>query len=253
MEKNKANGEAQSFRTSDGKPAKFLIVVALLVALAAPACKSKETAVRNSNGGPVSAARSDVKKGITPQPDEQVAVITTADYGQIVIELYPNVAPQMVKRFKQLIQEGFYNGTAFHRISAGRLIQGGDPFSKDDDPENDGTGESNHANVPGEFSDIPFERGTVGAARHGATPEFAGRAAVTEAQARNTANCQFFITLRRERQYDENYTVFGKVIDGITNVETIAGAPVEVGTERPTEKITVKTVTLEARAKYSGQ
>lgn len=224
-----------------------------MLALALSGCNGKKTAVRDFDAGPSpAAARSDVKREIAPQPDEQVAVIETADYGKIVIELYPNIAPQMVERFKKLIQEGAYNGTAFHRIDAlSGLIQGGDPLSKDDNPNNDGLGDSNYPNVPGEFSDIPFDRGTVGAARRGASPEFAGRAAVTEAQARNTANCQFFITLKRTPQYDEDYTVFGSVIDGITNAEIIMRAPVEAGTERPAEKIVVKRVTLEPRAKYA--
>lgn len=229
------------------------LFVVLLSLLALSACNSKKTAVRDFDNAPAVAVRNDVKKGITPQPDEQVAVIETADYGKIVIELYPNVAPQMVERFKKLIQEGAYNGTAFHRIDADSgLIQGGDPLSKDDDPNNDGSGNSSYANVPGEFSDIPFERGTVGAARRGPSPEFAGRAAVTEAQARDTANCQFFITLRRVPRYDEDYTVFGRVIDGITNAEIIMHAPVEAGTERPAEKIVVKSVSLEPRSKYAA-
>src|SRR5882762_1434520 len=109
-----------------------------------------------------------VTKGVKPQPDQEVAVIETANFGTIVIELYPNLAPKMVGRFKQLIDEGFYNGTTFHRIDpALGIIQGGDPLSKDNDPANDGTGDSKYPNVPGEFSDIPYERGTVGAARKG--------------------------------------------------------------------------------------
>jgi cyclophilin family peptidyl-prolyl cis-trans isomerase len=157
----------------------------------------------------------------------------------------------MVERFKKLIQEGFYNSTTFHRINPeSGLIQGGDPLSKDSDASNDGTGDSPYANVPGEFSDIPFDRGTVGAARKGASPEFAGRPGLTEAQARSTANCQFFITLKREPQFDEDYTVFGRVLDGIANADVIVGAPVEEGTERPADKIVIKSITLQPRARY---
>src|SRR5438034_6930941 len=132
----------------------------------------------------------------------------------------------MVRLFRNLIHEGFYNGPTFHRIDAELgLIQGGDPLSKDDDPANDGSGDSPYANVPGEFSDLPFDRGTVGAARRGATPEFAGKPGLTEIQARETANCQFFITLKRETQFDRDYTVFGRVIGGTHEPEILSEAP----------------------------
>lgn len=194
----------------------FLLTLIALLALLG--CTGNRAAVKNSDGEDEDAAlESNIKTGVKPQPDAQVAVIETENYGNIVIELYPNIAPKMVERFNKLIEEGFYNGTTFHRINAASgLIQGGDPLSKEDNPANDGLGDSPYPNVPGEFSDIPFDRGTFGAARKGAAPEFAGRPGLTEAQARDTANCQFFITLGPQPQFDEDYTVFGKVISGIT-------------------------------------
>lgn len=187
-----------------------------------------------------------LKKGIKPEPDSEVAVIEMQDpgYGRIVIELYPNLAPQMVARFKQLVKEGFYNGTTFHRVDPQLgIIQGGDPLSKDNNPANDGTGDSPLPNVPGEFSDIPYDRGIVGAARKGGGP------GMTEEQAYNTANCQFFITLKRQPAFDKRYTVFGKVIEGLNNADVIMSAPTVEGTERPADPIIIKSITLQARNK----
>jgi cyclophilin family peptidyl-prolyl cis-trans isomerase len=185
-----------------------------------------------------------VKKGVKPQADAEAAVIDT-DYGKIVIELYPNIAPKMVDRFKQLIREGFYNGTTFHRINPELgIIQGGDPNSKDNDPSNDGAGNSPYPNVPAEFSDIPYDRGIVGAARMG------GGLGMTEDQANDTANCQFYVTLKRVPDFDKRYTVFGKVIDGMTNADIIAGAPTDSGTERPADKIVIKSITLQPRSNF---
>lgn len=186
-----------------------------------------------------------LKKGVKPEPDAEVAVIEMQDpgYGRIVIELYPNLAPQMVARFKQLIREGFYNGVTFHRIDPELgIIQGGDPLSKDSNPANDGTGDSTLPNVPGEFSDVPFDRGILGAARKGG-----GGPGMTEEQAYDTANCQFFITLKRQQAFDKRYTVFGKVVEGLNNAEVIMGAPVAEGTERPADPITIKSITLQKR------
>ena len=192
-----------------------------------------------------------VKTGVKPIADAKVAVIETENFGEIVIELYPNVAPQMVERFKKLVHEGFYDGTTFHRINEdSALIQGGDPLSRDNNPDNDGTGDSPYPNVPGEFSDLPFERGSVGAARREAGPPGAGGLEQTEATARNSANCQFFITLRREPDYDEDYTLFGRIIAGLGNAEIIMRAPVAPETETPADKITIKRITLQDRAKY---
>ena len=180
-----------------------------------------------------------IKKGVKPVADAEAAVIET-DYGKIVVELYPNIAPQMVARFKQLIKESFYNGTTVHRINPRvGLVQGGDPLSKEDNPDNDGAGDSPYPNVPGEFSDLPYQRGTVGAARKSEHPAFEGQPALSKAQALDSANCQFYITLKRIPEYDKGYTVFGQVIEGIQTADLIAGAPVEEGTERPADKIII--------------
>lgn len=216
-----------------------IALLCLSLALFALACGK---ASNNSNAGTDEAAEANVKTGVKPEADAEAAVIET-DYGRIVVELYPNVAPQMVARFKKLASAGFYNGTAIHRIDPELgIIQGGDPNSKDNNPTNDGMGNSGEPNVPAEFSDILYERGTVGAARTGADI--------------NSANCQFFITLKRQPSFEQpgnRYTVFGRVIEGINNADIISTAPVLDGADRPADKILVKTITLAPRANFQKQ
>lgn len=174
-----------------------------------------------------------VTKGVTPVADNEIAVIemeNSAAYGTIKIELYSNIAPKMVEQFKTLAREGVYNGTTFHRINQS-VIQGGDPLSKDNDPTNDGTGGSSKPNVPAEFSDVPYDAGIVGAARS------------TDP---NSANSQFFITLKREPYFDQKYTIFGKVIEGMNNVRTISGVQPKEG-ERPVEAVKIKSITIQPR------
>jgi len=186
----------------------------------------------NSNGKPAA----NVKTGVKPVADSQVAVIETADYGRIVVELYPNIAPQHVERFKKLINEHFYDGTAIHRVDPNLgIIQGGDPQTKGGNQQIWGSGSSPYPNVPAEFSDIQYERGTLGAAR---------------TQDVNGANCQWFITLKKQPAFDKQYTVFGKVIDGIKNAEIIMTAPTQTGSERPADKVVIKSVTLQPRSSF---
>jgi peptidylprolyl isomerase len=178
-------------------------------------------------------AKPTVKTGIAPIADPEVAVIEMEQpaFGKIKMELYSNIAPQMVKRFKDLANEGFYNGTTFHRAQS-IVIQGGDPNSKDSDPTNDGMGGSKLPDLPAEFSDVPFERGTVGAAR---TPD------------PNTANCQFYITMQKYPGWDKQYTVFGKVIEGMNNADTISGVPTSPGNSRPLEDVKIKSITFQPK------
>ena len=212
------------------------LVLLMLLILSFTACNQDQTNTANKEPGADETAGANVKTGVKPQPDSQVAVLETGDYGRIVIELYPNIAPQMVERFKKLINEHFYDGTAIHRIDPELgIIQGGDPQTKGSNTAVWGTGNSPYPNVPAEFSDIPYERGTLGAAR---TNDI------------NTANCQWFITLKKQPAFDKKYTVFGRVIDGINNADVIMHAPTEQGTERPSDKVLIKSVTLQPRASF---
>ncbi len=200
------------------------LVWALVVFLAA-GCGNAPTTSNSANAP--------VKTGVTPIPDAEIAVIEMENqgaYGTIKIELYSNIAPKMVERFKELARDGFYDGTTFHRVNDS-VIQGGDPNSKDADPTNDGQGGSQKPNVPAEFSDIEYNTGIVGAAR---------------SQDVNSANSQFFITLKRETAFDRRYTIFGKVIEGMNNARIIAGVQPK-DFERPVEDVRIKTIRIEPR------
>jgi cyclophilin family peptidyl-prolyl cis-trans isomerase len=217
--------------------ARLLILLTFLVISFTCCSEDKPNTNSNANAGEPKAGN--IKTGVKPEPDSQVAVIETADYGRIVIELYPNIAPKMVERFKKLISEKFYDGTAIHRVDVSLgIIQGGDPNTKGSNVAMYGMGNSTYPNVPAEFSDIPYERGTLGAAR---TNDI------------NGANCQWFITLKKQPAFDKKYTVFGRVIDGIKNAEVIMGAPTAEGTPRPSDKVVIKSVTLQPRASFPAQ
>jgi cyclophilin family peptidyl-prolyl cis-trans isomerase len=203
----------------------LFLIVSVMFATSCNRSTANKAASKNANA--------EVQKGVKPVADPDIAVIemeNPAAYGTIKIELYSNIAPKMVAQFKELAKEGVYDGTTFHRINQS-VIQGGDPLSKDDDPTNDGTGHSDKPNVPAEFSDIPYDTGIVGAAR---------------SMDVNSANSQYFITLKREPGFDNKYTIFGKVIDGMNNVRTIAGVEPKDG-ERPVEPIRIKHVSIVPR------
>lgn len=192
---------------------------------------SSTTTNKRSNSSQTNSSKPEVKTGVAPVADSEIAVIEMEEpgFGTMKMELYSNIAPKMVERFKTLAKEGFYNGTTFHRVS-GIVVQGGDPLSKDNDPTNDGTGESDKPDVPAEFSDVPFEPGTVGAART-SDP--------------NSANCQFYITMQRFPSWDKNYTVFGKIIEGMNNAKMITG--VMKDGERPLDPVRIKSITIQPK------
>jgi peptidyl-prolyl cis-trans isomerase B (cyclophilin B) len=182
---------------------------------AAPAAPKKETSMPT-------AEKSGAKK--------DVAVIKTS-MGTIVFELLPDVAPKMVDNFKDLAKSGFYNGTTFHRVINTFMIQGGDPLSKDNDPSNDGTG-SGPRKMPAEFSTkYSHVRGMVSTAR---------------ASDPNSGSCQFFIVVKDSAFLDNQYTIFGRVLEGMDVADAISNVPKDRN-DRPLKNVTMDSVTIESR------
>ncbi|NOY53394.1 MAG: peptidylprolyl isomerase [Deltaproteobacteria bacterium] len=142
------------------------------------------------------------------QKKDTLAVLET-DAGKIVLSFYPEDAPKTVKNFKKLIREGFYDGTYFHRVIPGFMIQGGDPNTKDHNRNNDGMGGPGYT-IPAEFNAHHHVRGTLSMARR---------------QDPNSAGSQFFICVARAAYLDGKYTVFGKVVEGMDVVDKIVQAP----------------------------
>src|SRR5690349_20658052 len=139
--------------------------------------------------------------------DNEVAEISTTEE-EMVIRFWADVAPKTVENFKKLAKEGFYDGTAFHRIVKGFMIQGGDPLSKND---NDmvGTGGPGYK-IKAEFNDKPHVRGVISMAR---------------SQHPDSAGSQFFICLADARFLDKQYTAFGEVTKGDDVLEKIGNTP----------------------------
>ncbi len=162
---------------------------------------------------------------------KEVAVIKT-NHGTIVLELLPDVAPKMVQNFKELSGSGFYNGTTFHRVIPGFMLQGGDPLSKDDNPDNDGKGGSPNK-MPPEFTrKYSHVRGMVSTART-SDP--------------NSGSCQFFIMHGDSKGLDGQYTIFGKVIEGMETVDKIAAVRTSKPGDRPLQNVVMESVTIETR------
>ena len=163
---------------------------------------------------------------------KEQAVIKTS-VGEMVVEFWPDVAPKTVENFKTLAKKGFYDGTAFHRIVQGFMIQGGDPLTKDAKRESDwGTGGPGHT-VKAEFSDRSHQRGVISMARS-SDPDSAGS--------------QFFICLGDASFLDGKYTAFGSLVSGDDVLGKIAATPVTTGNSgersKPTSRVAVESVTI---------
>ncbi len=165
-------------------------------------------------------------KSFTPEVIESMksaqAVLHTR-FGDITIDFFPRSAPNHVDNFIQLAESGFYNGTTFHRIIPGFMIQGGDPLSKSPERARHGTGGPGYR-LKAEFNDRPHKRGAVSMARS-PHPDSAGS--------------QFFICVADAPHLDRQYTVFGKVVDGMDVVDKIVAQPKDKR-DNPLERIEMK-------------
>lgn len=150
------------------------------------------------------------------------AVLETR-FGNIELRFFPEAAPNHVNNFIDLAKKGFYDGTIFHRVIPGFMIQGGDPGSKNPDRSRHGMGGPGHS-VKAEFSEKPHKRGTLSMAR-AASPDSAGS--------------QFFICAADSPFLDRQYTVFGEVVSGMEAVDKIVSQPRD-RMDNPNERIEVK-------------
>lgn len=164
--------------------------------------------------------------------DSEVAIIKTSA-GEMVIEFWPDVAPKTVENFKSLARKSFYDGTAFHRIVKGFMIQGGDPLTKDATAESRwGTGDPGYK-LKAEFNDKPHVRGVISMAR---------------SQDPDSAGCQFFICLADARFLDRQYTAFGKLRSGDDVLGKIGDTPTLRGgggeKSRPSVRVAVESIKI---------
>jgi peptidyl-prolyl cis-trans isomerase B (cyclophilin B) len=158
--------------------------------------------------GVVSATAQDKKDS---KPAAEVAVLKFKDFGDIVVEFFPDVAPKTVENFKKLANEKFYDGTQSHRLIPGFMVQLGDPLTKDPSKEAFwGTGDPGYK-IKAEFNSRPHDKGILSMARS-AHPDSAGS--------------QFFICFKRAQNLDNQYTVFGKVLKGLDVLDKLEAVPV---------------------------
>jgi peptidyl-prolyl cis-trans isomerase B (cyclophilin B) len=192
----------------------FSIATAVSVALCAgPAYSAEETKPE---------AKADAKSDA-----KEVAVLKTSA-GEMVVEFWPEVAPKTVENFKTLARKGFYDGTAFHRVIKGFMIQGGDPLTKDPSKEAMwGTGDPGYK-IKAEFNDRKHVRGVLSMAR---------------SQHPDSAGSQFFICHGVADSLDGKYTAFGKLIKGDDVLEKIATTKTGPN-DRPLERVTLESVKI---------
>ena len=153
---------------------------------------------------------------------EEIAVIETK-FGKIEIQFFEDKAPGHVKNFKDLANKGFYDGTIFHRVIPGFMIQGGDPNTKGDDRSTHGIGGPGYT-IKAEFNDTPHKRGILSMAR---------------SQDPDSAGSQFFVVVKDSGFLDGQYTAFGKVLTGMAVADQIVNSPRD-RRDNPNKRIEMK-------------
>jgi len=167
------------------------------------------------------ASKKFTKEEVKKMSETKAAIETR--FGNIEIRFFPEIAPNHVNNFIELSKKGFYDGTTFHRVIPGFMIQGGDPNSKNPDRTSHGMGGPGYT-IKAEFNNRPHKRGTLSMARS-SNPDSAGS--------------QFFICVADSSFLDKQYTVFGEVISGMEVVDKIVSQPRD-RKDNPTERVEMK-------------
>jgi len=182
-------------------------------------------------------AAAEKKKGskkVAPRDYANTLAILQTDMGDITLKFHYDVAPKHVENFVNLASKGFYDGTLFHRVIPGFMIQGGDPLTKKpEDPRHPyGTGgnveNGQEVRVKAEFNETPHKRGVVSMARAGDP---------------NSASSQFFIVVKDSSFLDRQYSAFGEVVSGMEVADKIAAVP-RNASDRPNTPVHIKKVVL---------
>lgn len=202
----------------------------------APAAPAQTTTSKAPEQKPVETAtpKSQKQKAVKspsasiPKKAGETMVKIETKFGSIELKFFPEVAPNHVKNFIELAKKGFYNGTTFHRVIPGFMIQGGDPNTIDADKSKHGMGGPGYQ-IKAEFNTKPHKRGTLSMARS-ANPDSAGS--------------QFFICVADTPSLDNQYTVFGEVVSGIEVVDKIVSQPRD-RRDNPNDRIEMKVTVVE--------
>ena len=197
-------------------------------ATATEATSTTDSTASTDTGTTAAQTTAQEKESMSQYENKVAELHTTA--GEIDIRFFPDVAPNHVKNFLDLAQQGFYNGTKFHRVIPGFMIQGGDPNTKGGDPMMWGTGGSGK-NVNAEFNHVKHKRGIVSMARSSSP---------------NSASSQFFICVKPTPFLDGQYSVFGQVLEGMDVVDKIVAVPRDAR-DNPLDKVVMEKVTIEKR------